>query len=457
MKRAPSGPLSGFRPFPPLGNGAFFMDVDPRNESSGAPFAARGPLLAVLVFALLGVAFSGVSTYDFVEHLDRQVHSIHCSFIPGAGSELGESGCRTVMLSPYSSFFRESMWGGIPVALWSLAVFAFLAWRAGTLLWRREAKKVDTLFLVAAFALPVLMSVIYGYLAMAKVEAVCKVCVGIYLASFGGLATAIWAHLRAPSAEAPDLAGRFVKGIGGGVAFVVLLSLLYMAMAPKAEVKGCGQLVRDDDPSGIMLALSPAAGNVPAVEVIDPLCPSCKAFEKRLLASDLKDRLDVRAVLFPLDPSCNWMVKDALHPGACAVSEAVLCAGPLSKDGADKVRAGEKAAAVLAYAYAHQEEIRAEAKNDENVVRARLEREFPEVKGCMGSALVKNRLVKSLRWAVANAIPVLTPQLFVGKTRLCDEDTDLGLEYTLAKMLDGGAAAPAPTPAAAPVAKEATR
>ena len=42
---------------------------------------------------------------------------------------------------------------------------------------------------------------------------------------------------------------------------------------------------------------------------------------------------------------------------------------------------------------------------------------------------------KSLRWAVANAIPVLTPQLFVGNSRMCDEDTDLGLEYTLHQML----------------------
>jgi hypothetical protein len=31
---------------------------------------------------------------------------------------------------------------------------------------------------------------------------------------------------------------------------------------------------------------------------------------------------------------------------------------------------------------------------------------------------------------------VLTPQLFVDKVKLCDEDVDLGLEYTLAAMLD---------------------
>ncbi len=30
---------------------------------------------------------------------------------------------------------------------------------------------------------------------------------------------------------------------------------------------------------------------------------------------------------------------------------------------------------------------------------------------------------------------MLTPQLFVGDSRMCDEDTDLGLEYTLTRML----------------------
>jgi len=39
---------------------------------------------------------------------------------------------------------------------------------------------------------------------------------------------------------------------------------------------------------------------------------------------------------------------------------------------------------------------------------------------------------------VSNALPVLTPQLFVGDKRVCDEDTDLGLEYTIARMLEGG-------------------
>ena len=135
-------------------------------------------------------------------------------------------------------------------------------------------------------------------------------------------------------------------------------------------------------------------------------------------------------MLFPLDPTCNWMVTEALHPGACAVSEAMLCAGR-----AERPEGREAAQEVLNWAFKNQEKLRELAAKDEPALRAKLESTFPKVKGCLGGAQVKSKLTKSLRWAVANAIPVLTPQLFVGNSRMCDEDTDLGLEFTLRKML----------------------
>ena len=54
----------------------------------------------MLIGAVVGVVFAGVSTYDFVQHLDRQVHNLHCSFVPGI-SHSGESGCQVAMMSPY--------------------------------------------------------------------------------------------------------------------------------------------------------------------------------------------------------------------------------------------------------------------------------------------------------------------------------------------------------------------
>lgn len=394
----------------------------------------RTPLLICLAGALLGCVFAALSTSDFIQHLDRQVHAIHCSFIPGAGKELGESGCKAVMMSPYSSFFRESVWGGVPVSLWALATFAFLAYRAGTLVWRGKPTRAETTFLLAATALPVLMTVIYFFLSVAKVGSTCKVCVGIYLSSAVVFAGALLAHQRNPAGlEDQPPGSKYAMWFGEGVAFVAVLTVTYLiatpAGNPKNALTGCGTLVSGEDPSGVMLPL-PSGDGESAIEVLDPLCPACKAFDERLTASGLKKRMNLKAVLFPLDPTCNWMVTEALHPGACAVSEAMLCAAGLQgqKD--------EKAAVdVLQWAFKNQDKLREAAATTDAPVRAKLEEKFPKVKGCLGSTLVKNKLTKSLRWAVANGIPVLTPQLFVGTARMCDEDSDLGLEFTLAKML----------------------
>jgi uncharacterized membrane protein len=388
--------------------------------------------MVALAGALLGATFASVSTYDFTQHLDRQVHAIHCSIIPGAGKEIGESGCKTVMMSPYSSFFRESVWGGIPVSLWALAVFAFLVYRAGALLLSGKPSRAQTLFLLAATGLPVLMTLIFAFLSMSKVGATCRVCVGIYVSSAIVFIGALIAHRSNNDTVAAPLQATFARSFAEGCAFVAVLTVTYLIFSPASDPKtaltGCGALVSADDPAGVMIPLSDSGE--PAIEVLDPLCPSCKAFDVRLNASRMRHKLALKAVLFPLDNSCNWMVTEALHPGACAVSEALLCAAGLQGT-KDEAAAHE----VLRWAFKNQEELRELASKNEAALRAKIEDKFPKVKGCLGSPLVKNKLTKSLRWAVANAIPVLTPQLFVGNARMCDEDTDLGLEYTLSNML----------------------
>ncbi len=405
---------------------------DPRPPQPGA--APRGPLVVALLGALVGALFSAVSTSDFMQHLDRQVHAIHCSFIPGAAKEIAESGCRTVMMSPYSSFFRDVLWGGIPISLWALAVFAFLAYRIGLVYWRRHTSPKETRILLLAAGLPVVMSVVYGVLSVYKLDALCKVCIGIYAASAVCFLGVFFVHRAQGPTSSPGEA-RLGPALMEGFVLVAALTLAYVALAPRPDAKasmlGCGSLVRAEDTAGVMIPLTSVNGGAPSIEVLDPLCPSCRAFDARLAASSLGERLDLKAVLFPLDSACNWMVTEAIHPGACTVSEAILCAAGLEPGRKNADAAG----AVLKWAFAHQADLRAVAARDDGALRAQIEREFPSVKGCLGGALVKSKLTKSLRWAVANAIPVLTPQLFVRDSRMCDEDTDLGLEYTLTRML----------------------
>lgn len=414
-------PNPSFEPLPQT------VDWEQQHHTSSPRLLCLGLLLA----AMAGALFSAVSTSDFMQFLDRQVHSIHCSFIPGAGAELGESGCKTVMMSPYSSYFREALWGGIPISLWSLGVFAFLAYRAGAMTWRGTSTRGEANFMVAATALPVVMSLIYGYLSMVQVGATCKVCVGIYASSAVAMVFALILRQRIPATAASSSAG-FVLLFMQGVGFVTALTVAFLFARPPSEVAqgaaGCGTLVQGDDTAGVMLELQ--SGRVEAIEVLDPLCPSCRAFEARLNASAAGRDLALKGVLFPLDSTCNWMLGEELHPGACAVSEAILCAMGLGdkKDHA----AGRK---VLNWAFKHQDTLREEAKRDQKAMRAGLEQQFPEVKGCLGGPQVKSKLTRSLRWAVANGLTVLTPQLFVRDRRMCDEDTDLGLDYSLRKMM----------------------
>ena len=79
----------------------------------------RQLIAIVFVASLIGFGFAAASTYDFAAHLDRQVHSLHCSFIPGlsSNSPSGSEGCQLTLMSPYSSLFRQSFWGGIIVVL----------------------------------------------------------------------------------------------------------------------------------------------------------------------------------------------------------------------------------------------------------------------------------------------------------------------------------------------------
>jgi len=82
--------------------------------------------LVALVASLLGLLFSSYSTFDYAKHLDRRLHDIHCSIIPGAPVTDSADACRAAMYSPYSALFKEKYWGGIPISLFAVGAFTFL-------------------------------------------------------------------------------------------------------------------------------------------------------------------------------------------------------------------------------------------------------------------------------------------------------------------------------------------
>lgn len=392
-------------------------------------------LVAMLVCSAIGLIFAAVSAYDFIVHLDRQLHAITCSLVPGLGAldASGESGCYAVMMSPYSAVFKDLTWGGIPIALPAFSVFAYLVFLSvGLLLKKPDDPDKETLYAIAAAALPVLASVIYFVISVAFVGSLCKSCIGIYLASIGVLVFAILAHLKARRRTDLERAldrpqelpwGRYGAYVAEGVAFVVLPLILYLTIKPAYtdEMARCGELIHPEDKYGVHVTAHASTGGIPAVELLDPLCPACSVLRDRLRSSGLIDRLNLKAVMFPLDKTCNWMVTETLHPGACTVSEAILCAG-------------DNGAVILDWALDNHEQIRKIAA-DPKQLEHQIRKLFPFVDRCLGRPKVKARINKSLRWIVSNAVPVSTPQLFVRGKRVCDEDTDIGLEFSLTRLL----------------------
>jgi uncharacterized membrane protein len=397
------------------------------------------PLLIVaLVGSAAGFLFAAVSTYDFVAHLDRQVHGLHCSFVPGLGTPdaTGTSGCHVTLMSPYSSVWRDSVWGGVPISLPAMAVFAFLFFW-GIYLWLNERTRDPraTGFYALASGLPALTSIIMGIISLRALDALCKLCMGIYIASamvvIGAVGLAVSARGEKTVSDGQGQPEREPMSLGAlaivfvvGCVFVGTSVVAYAARAPEFDkfVGSCGKLAKPGLPQDVLVSVGGAGGSVQILEVLDPLCPACRAFERRFGELELSEEATRKALLFPLDNKCNWMVDSAVHPGACAISEAMLCAG-------------DRAEQVLEWAFDEQEVITASEKSSPGSAAKMVVQEFPSLAGCVGSSKARARLNRSLRWAVDNQLPVLTPQLYVNGTRLCDADTDLGLDYMLTRLL----------------------
>ena len=429
---------------------------------SGA--SPRWPAAVALASSLLGLTFAGLSSVDYTKHLDRQIHDVHCSFIPGAAAESSaENACRVAMYSPFSALFRDRYWGGVPIALFAVGSFCFFAaFALYLLLAGRTAPRRAPMFFALVGVTPLLASILMGTISALRLGHFCKVCVGIYVASTILAISAIVLFVldrRAPPPTARS--ARPARPMGGAdktliddepyglsaeakqnelrpdgnwllplwaaalALFTITPALLYISALPtySTYITSCGKLDKPVTPADPVIHIASPGAVQPATMFVDPLCPTCKAFHQRLAAEGFLDKLDITLVLFPLDNECNWMLDRAVHPGSCAVSKAILCSD-------------HRAMQVLEWSYDNQEAILTAAKAAAGPasVRAMIAARFPGLDACIDSKDTKLRLDKILRYIVTNKLPVSTPQMFLGDTRLCDEDTDMGLAYTMRKL-----------------------
>ena len=80
------------------------------------------------------------------------------------------------------------------------------------------------------------------------------------------------------------------------------------------------------------------------------------------------------------------------------------------------------------------DELTAAGKAGKDQIREKVRARFPDLDKCIDSKEVQQRLDHILHFAVDNGLHVVTPQLFLGDNRVCDEDTDLGLTYALKQL-----------------------
>jgi len=428
----------------------------------------RWPAALALVAALLGLTFGALSSLDYIQHLDRQVHDVHCSYVPGLGAEpSADNACRVAMYSPYAAIFRDRFWGGVPISLFAVGAFGFFAaFALYLLLGGRSAPRRALLFLAVFATTPLLASILMGTISALKLGHFCKTCVGIYVSSallaVGALAAWVQSRREAaapPRYGAPPPAPRAGSGavpptliedpertavdreptfrpdgpfwlvplwaLALGV-FASVPALLYVSALPSYTnyLGSCGKLEKPAETTGALIHVPPARGAVqPATLFVDPLCPTCKALHQRLATEGVMDKLDLTVVLFPLDSDCNWMLDRAVHPGSCLVSKAILCSD-------------HRAMQVLEWAYDRQDDILTAARAGAGLanVHAMIRERWPGLETCMESKETKLRLDHMLRYIINNHLQVSTPQMFLGETRLCDEDTDMGLSYTVRRL-----------------------
>jgi len=376
-----------------------------------------------MVGSALGLTFASSSTLDYAAHLDRRLHDLHCSFVPGAPPTDAAEACRTAMYSPYAALFRDKYWGGIPISLFALGAFAFFAGFALYLLIAGErAPRRAVGFFALVGVTPLLVSLVMAGISATQLGSFCKTCVGIYISSFLlALGALLGAAPKGPS-ERPLgswlVPAAFLPALG---AVSLVPAAVYASSVPdhRPYLGLCGSLKKEPAAGDALLRMTGQRPVKPALFFEDPLCPTCRAFHQRLAAEGVLERLDVQLALFPLDSECNWMLSSAMHPGACTVSKAVIC-------GKDRGRQ------VLEWAYDEQEALSRAGKLGAPTLRALIEKRWgADTLQCVDSNDTKQILNKHLHFATENGIAVSTPQVFLGKQRICDEDTDMGLRYTL--------------------------
>ena len=267
--------------------------------------------------------------------------------------------CDAAVLSEYSSIFgiQNSIFGFSFYSVILLVVLASIFLGEGI-----KKHFIRVVFLSSVLAS--LYGIYLGYILVAKVNALCILCIGSYIINFAlalfsyllireGLLKAAVNYIRDVTLLIKDIfavpgRGRwkavraillFMSFIGAGIGIVYYLHSNYKAKTmtfdidEKMVIESYLRMPKEDislpgysEPWG-------RGKKVKIYEFSDFMCPFCKraAFMLKNILTPYKDSIELIYKNYPLDSTCNSKVTRALHPKACLMAFAVLCADQKSK------------------------------------------------------------------------------------------------------------------------------
>ena len=296
----------------------------------------------VVIFALVGLVSSSVSTYMHNRAIDEPTYLSFCDIS-------AKISCTEVYLSQYGTV------RGIPVALggviWFMAVLLLATVRS-----RRSPQFQQSLptYLVMV-SIPALAAVIYFvYVSFFVLKTLCMLCATVY-AAVGGIFLMSCRSISLPM-------GMFLRRVKGDLwslvttPLVLMVSIVFVAASFMATVFFYGNFSDEDlVQTEFRLQLPPAAVKseferwwevqprvqlpgsddgtiVTVVKFNDYQCPACRQTDRRYRPIFSKYRRShpgaVTLVIkdYPLDPECNEDAPNGPHDAACEAAVAVRLA-----------------------------------------------------------------------------------------------------------------------------------
>lgn len=375
-----------------------------RKAQAATPPAAPTPRLAFL--ASLTLSFAGLAVAATLSRLHSQAHAGLSSFC--AISE--EMNCDKVAMSPFSVVL------GLPVSVWGALGYALAAGLSAWGLTTRRLHPTWPAGLLLLFGLAAVgASVALALISKLLIGAWCLLCMASWTISLLLLVTAWFAcrttgPVAAVKADLGALAlapRRASAAVVVGLGLVGLLASAYPRywerppVAPKAAAvvppKGGppSLTVGAAGPLPYELQRDPALG---AVLYSDYECPYCAVAHEELKQQLLR-RPDIRVVKrhFPLDQSCNPVIKRPMHLEACGYARAAICA-----EGQGKFEAMDDALFSLRF-----------GKRPVQALAAELGLDLKAFAACLASPETEKRLQADISSALRDDIKA-TPTYVVG-------------------------------------------